>query len=284
MQAVKRAIETHPLVYRFAQLTPQASAYVDALSAIVENDHLVPKRKDLLVEGYPATVIYLVKRGFGICYKLLPTGKRQILNVVLAGDIVGLPAGMFDHAPYSMTSLTAMTVSIVKLDRFIAHCNANPALLLGVMALLWKRKYVCVADHLINVGRRTPLERLAQFILEMHARLRIVRRAAGDRFEFPLSQEVIGDILSLSAPHVSRMFHKLKQLNLIEMHDHMLTIKDIGELKSLARFERELDRGLQLNRAFDRKDHGRATCQSGSRDDEREAFGPAPRFVNEPWA
>lgn len=44
-----------------------------------------------------------MKDGYAVRYKLLRNGKRQILNVILPGDVVGLPGsllrarGLFGH-------------------------------------------------------------------------------------------------------------------------------------------------------------------------------------------
>ena len=46
------------------------------------------------------------------------------------------------------------------------------------------------AEHIIDIGRRTPVERLSHFLLELHARLKAVGRADKNRFSLPFSQEV----------------------------------------------------------------------------------------------
>jgi CRP-like cAMP-binding protein len=66
---------------------------------------LIRKKRDIVVEGYECRELYMVERGFAIAYKLLRAGKRQVLNVVLPGEIIGLPGGFFDRSAYSVTSL-----------------------------------------------------------------------------------------------------------------------------------------------------------------------------------
>lgn len=75
------------------------------------------------------------------------------------------------------------------------------------------------------------------FTLETYARLRAVKHALETAFQLPVSQEVIGDILGLSAPHANRMFRRLKEMNLVNVRDDALAIENTDELRFLARYE-----------------------------------------------
>jgi len=52
------------------------------------------------------------------------------------------------------------------------------------------------AEHIIDVGRRTAIERLSDFLLELHERLHAVGRAEKTSFALPFSQEVMADVLA----------------------------------------------------------------------------------------
>ena len=52
----------------------------------------------------------------------------------------------------------------------------------------------------------------------------------------PLSQEGIGDVVGLSAPHVNRMLAELKSEGLIAMNRHEIRILDIAALQNLGEF------------------------------------------------
>jgi hypothetical protein len=55
---------------------------------LLEAELIVNKRRDLVVEGYAFRKLCLVENGFAAGYKLLRNGKRQIVNLVLPGDVV----------------------------------------------------------------------------------------------------------------------------------------------------------------------------------------------------
>ncbi|HZC55119.1 MAG TPA: helix-turn-helix domain-containing protein [Xanthobacteraceae bacterium] len=71
------------------------------------------------------------------------------------------------------------------------------------------------AEHLIDVGRRSALERVAHFLLELLTRLQAIGLADERSFQMPLTQELIGDALGLSVPHVSRTLRQLREDDLV---------------------------------------------------------------------
>jgi DNA-binding transcriptional regulator LsrR (DeoR family) len=52
-----------------------------------------------------------------------------------------------------------------------------------------------------------------------------------------LTQEVMADVLGLSAPHVNRMILCLREENLVTIDEQRVLIHDIGSLSLLAGFE-----------------------------------------------
>ena len=136
-------------------------------------------------------------------------GKRQILNVILPGDIVGLPGSFYERAVYSVTAITDLRMNVCSLDAYVQLCYRHPQY---GLALSWiaVQEATTYAEHVIDVGRRTPVERLSHFLLELHARLQAVGRAEKTRFTLPFSQEVIADVLGLSVPHLNRMMQQLR--------------------------------------------------------------------------
>jgi CRP-like cAMP-binding protein len=190
----------------------------------------------VILEGYESHTLHVVVSGFAARYKLLANGKRQILSIILPSDIIGMPSAFFRSSLYSVTALSDMMVQVTSLTKFLELCHEMPSL---AIAMLWysEHELATYADHVIDVGRRSPLERVAHFVLEMHSRLRVAGWAAERSFDMPLSQEVIGDLLGLSAPHVNRMLHQLKTEQLISVDHRRVTIEDREGLQLLAQFE-----------------------------------------------
>ncbi|MGH9831128.1 MAG: Crp/Fnr family transcriptional regulator [Blastocatellia bacterium] len=223
----------NPFFRRLDRLSRLSNADISALDNLFDEEREITKKKDIVPAGYKLTKVYLVEHGFGIRYKLLPSGKRQVLNVILPGYIIGLSAAIFSRSPWSVMSLTVMSLKAAPFDRFIETCYARPAIAIAMMSLS-EQKHAYVSERLADIGRRTPIERVAHFIIEIRERLRAVGYVVGNDLETPLSQEVIADCLGLSMPHVNRMLRKLKEMRLITTRDQVMTLTNQTELGLLA--------------------------------------------------
>src|SRR5689334_21268953 len=80
-----------PIVARFGRYIDLEPADLDGLRSVIEVEQPVRRRRDLVVDGYEYRKLCFVKEGFAARYKVLRNGKRQIINVVLPGDVIGLP-------------------------------------------------------------------------------------------------------------------------------------------------------------------------------------------------
>ena len=227
---------SNPLITRLCGYAPLSAEEIAGIEAAFGRRFVLKKRRDVILEGYGCHRLHVSVSGFAARYKLLANGKRQVIRIILPGDIIGMPSAFFRSSPYSVTALSDMTVQVMQLDAFLALCRRMPAL---AIAMLWfsQHELATYADHIIDVGRRSPLERIAHFVLGMHARLRARGCAEVHSFELPLSQEIIGDLLGLSAPHVNRMLRQLKAERLISVDCRRVTIDDPEGLQMLAQFE-----------------------------------------------
>lgn len=225
-----------PLVARLRRYVDLGPSDLEELRTLIEGEATIGKRRDLVVDGYEYRKLGFIKDGFAARYKVLRNGKRQIVSVLLPGDVVGLPGSFLDHAAFSVVALTDMTLEVCALDDFVALCYRRPkfALALGWLAAHEATMY---AEHIIDIGRRTPIERTAHFLLEIHSRLAVVGRAAELDFELPVSQEVMSDALGLSVPHLNRMLAKLRTDRMIAMDGRHVTFIDIKGLHLLAHFQ-----------------------------------------------
>lgn len=217
----------------FVDLTPDD---VETLRALIEFETPIEKRRDLVVDGYPYSKLCFIKQGMAARYKVLRNGKRQIVNVMVPGDIVGLPGSFLDQAPFSVIALTDMRLEVCAHEAFIAACYRRPKF---ALALSWLavQEATMNAEHIVDIGRRTPVERLAHFLLEMHARLAVVGHARDDTFDLPISQEVMSDALGLSVPHLNRMLAKLRKDGMIVAAERRIELVDVKALQRLAHFQ-----------------------------------------------
>lgn len=229
-------LDRHPFVVRVMQYVALSAADLKSLDAIIDGEITIRRRRDLVVDGYEYRKLGFVKEGYAMRYKLLRNGKRQILNVILPGDVVGLPGSFHDRALYSVTAISDLRMHVCVLDAYVRLCYQRPQF---GLALSWiaVQEATTYAEHIIDVGRRTPIERLSHFLLELYARLRAVGYAEDKRFTLPFSQEVMADVLGLSVPHLNRMMQQLRAEKLVADSERQVEFIDIEAMQTLAHYQ-----------------------------------------------
>ena len=140
-------------------------------------------------------------------YKLLSDGRRQIGAFHLAGDIFGLANGPVHR--FTTEAIVETTVRLMKrcsLEQ-VAEGDAHVALDLLNMTT---SNLQHAEDHMLLLGRKTSLERVAAFLLEMDRRL-----SAAGVMALPMCRRDIADYLGLTLETVSRALSQLHGMAII---------------------------------------------------------------------
>ncbi|HEY7243937.1 MAG TPA: Crp/Fnr family transcriptional regulator [Xanthobacteraceae bacterium] len=226
----------HPLVARLSRLMKLSAVDLGSLALILESERRVKKKDNLVIVGDEYRSLGFVKDGCAIRFKLLSSGKRQILNVILPGDVIGFPVSFFDRSIYSIVAVSDLVYNVCPLDLYARLCYEQPQF---GLALSWLAAHEAAiyAEHIVDLGRRTTLERLAHFLLEVHARLLAVGRAEKTSFDLPFSQQVMADVLGLSVPHLNRVMQQLRAERWITSRARSLELSDVASLQALAQYQ-----------------------------------------------
>ena len=235
-RATKDIWRGDPFIARVRNFADLNLPDLQSLRAVIETELTVKKRRDLVLDGYEFCKLCVVRDGFAARYKLLRNGKRQIVNFVLPGDVVGMPGSFLDRAANSVIAVTDVKLQICSLQSFVGLCYRRPkfGLVLSWLAVQDAANYV---EHIIDVGRRTPIERLAHLLLELHSRLAMVGCAAESSFNLPFTQEMLSDALGLSAPHLNRMLTQLRAEGMIAVNEQRVEFIDLRAVQLLAQFQ-----------------------------------------------
>ena len=62
---------------------------------------------------------------------MLRNGKWQILNLLLPGDLVGIPGSFLKRAANSVTAITDLTMNVYALDSYVQLCYRSEKLIAG---------------------------------------------------------------------------------------------------------------------------------------------------------
>src|SRR5690349_18985300 len=88
---------------RFAPLAPDELA---ALAALEAERRPVAAGAELVREREAGQRAFILRDGWACCYKLLPDGGRQVIDVRLPGDFVGLRSVLLRTADHSAAAVT----------------------------------------------------------------------------------------------------------------------------------------------------------------------------------
>jgi CRP/FNR family transcriptional regulator, nitrogen fixation regulation protein len=170
-------------------------------AGLVATEFSYRKDEEIYGEDEPAEYVYQVIRGAVRTYKLLSDGRRQIGTFHLLGDVFGLESGM-NHR-LAAEAIIDTTVRLVKRSSLEQAANDN----VQVARKLWgitAGELRHAEDHMLLLGRKNAMERVANFLLEMDRRLAVAGMMA-----LPMCRRDIGDYLGLTLETVSRALSQL---------------------------------------------------------------------------
>ncbi|KMO35667.1 hypothetical protein VQ03_21445 [Methylobacterium tarhaniae] len=219
----------------YARLTPEEEALLRQVTA---RPVLVPARTELVRDGEAAPRPQVLVEGWACRQRLLADGRRQIVVVLLPGDLIGLDLRRRSLPFGSVAALTQAQICEASplRERAAAHGTA-PGHETGLAAALRQAREmeeIWLVNQVVRLGRQTAYERVAHFLLELRERLAAVDRVHDDRFSFPITQEVLADALGLSVVHMNRTMQQLRRDGLIEQRATAITLRDVPALVSIA--------------------------------------------------
>lgn len=178
---------------------------------------------EIIHPGQEDAELYTLFSGWAFRYKLLPDGRRQILNFLLPGDLIGLQASLLDAAEYGVEALTDVELCVFPRRRLWDLFVRMPRLAYEV-AWLGSREESMLDDHLMSIGQRSASERMAALLISLHARAHALGLVVEGSFQFPLTQQQLADALGLSLVHTSKTWSRLRREGLFGLAAGRLTL------------------------------------------------------------
>jgi CRP-like cAMP-binding protein len=217
----------------FRPFEPEELAFV---STFKRGEVEVERGETVLSEGSLNPHLYTVLFGVGFRYKLLKDGRRQILNYVFPGDLVGLQASLMGEIAHSVEALSAMLLCTFERSRLPDLYRNYPGLAFDITWLAAREEQM-LDENLLSVGRRTALERAAYLIAFLAARAMSVGPGSKDAVELPITQMHIADTLGLSLVHTNKTIRKLVERGLVRWLERGCTVTDFDGLLALSGWE-----------------------------------------------
>lgn len=218
-----------------AAFRPVTAAELNVINEM-KRDHLsIPAGTEMVRAGERSPDLFTLYSGWAFRFKILPDGRRQILNFLLPGDLLGLQAAMFDAALHGIEALTDVQLCVLPRSDVWALFGKIPALAYDV-TWLGAREESIVDEHLTSVGRRTAIERVAALIVMLYKRARALGLATADSFDFPLTQQHIADTLGLSLVHTNKTLARLRRMGMFSRSNGRLTLLNPRVLERVGQY------------------------------------------------
>jgi len=200
------------------------------------------KRRELRVEAGEAVIhegqdgvpLFTLLSGWAYRYKTLSDGRRQILNFLQAGDLVGVQQKMSDAAAHGVTALSACVLCVFERDALWELHRQQPAMGFNVTWLTAHEESM-VDENLLSAGRRSAAERIATLLILLFKRAAALQTDGGAAgVPFPLTQQHIADALGLSLVHTNKTLRLLEKRGLHAIRDGRLYLRDVRTLARMA--------------------------------------------------
>lgn len=211
------------------------------IQAMKVDHRSLPAGADIIHPGQEDAELYTLFSGWAFRYKSLPDGRRQILNFLLPGDLVGLQASLLSASAHGIEALTEVELCVFPRKRVWDLFVRMPSLAYEV-AWLGSREESLIDENLTSVGQRSAAERIAALLISLYRRANVLGLVSDNSFQFPLSQQQLADALGLSLVHTSKTWSRLRKAGLFSIAGGRLTLLNprlTARMASL--FEREFE-------------------------------------------
>ncbi|WBH18133.1 Crp/Fnr family transcriptional regulator [Sphingomonas radiodurans] len=209
---------------RLSRLASLDADELDALSSAGATRRKTAAHREIMAEGKRAAEPSMVLSGWACRSRIFRDGRRQILSLLLPGDLIGVCEQRNAMAPTAISALTEVVLCAVPRPLPHQHGLIDAYTRSGALDEFYLYRQVA------RLGRLNAYERIIDFILEIRDRLALVGMGTDDNFPLPLTQETFGDLLGLTSVHVNRTLQRLRRENLLDLRGGVARLKDVEHL------------------------------------------------------
>jgi CRP-like cAMP-binding protein len=191
----------------------------------------------VLAQGTWSTAVMTLLSGIMMRYRLLEDGRRQVVNFMFPGDLVGLQGAFDEPLLHGIEAQTDVVLCHFQRERFFELVVSQPRLAYDVT---WQAacEEGALEDHLVALGRRSARERMAYLAAFLVNRGEDTGVCDDGILRLSVSQSVIADMLGLSLVHTNRTMQWLRKNGLVEWTQSSIAIPDMDRTCDFAHFER----------------------------------------------
>lgn len=207
-------------------LPRRQQAKLEAIATVLDYQRA---NNTIFSEGEDAHFIYSVASGVVRISRHTESGRRQILALMLPGDLFGIPeAGLYVNSAETVCPVTLYRVPWQRLHEIMMEEPQMQVSLLVRVAFDLRQ----AQRRIVMLGQHNIRQRLASFLLELSQHPDFYD-GRSRHLELPLTRHDLGDYLGAAAETVTRALAMMERDRLVRRVSHrVLEIKDIEALRS----------------------------------------------------
>ncbi len=208
----------------------------------------------IIRDGEKVRNVHLVLKGLAARAKTLRSGDRQIMALLIPGDLCDVEVFVLQGMDHDIMALAETTCVLIPADVVEGLLTESSKL---TKALWWSTMTdsAILREWIVDHGSRDAYEQIAHLMYELLIRYRVIGETRDDSFPFLMTQEELADATGLTPVHVNRTLQQLRSEGLIDLKQKVLTVLDAKGLRQAARYDSSY---LHLNRT-ERRDSEVAT-------------------------
>ena len=219
----------NPMIARLAALAPLRDLEIAALERACRSQLHFGAHRDIVMEGMPVSSPLIICSGWAAQVRYFADGRRQILGLLLPGELIGLCHRPNAPAASTITAMTDLVVCPAPRPR------PGSEALEQAYAVSKGLEEVYLLRQIARLGQLSACERITDLMLEIRERLALAGLADDRSFPMPLTQKVMADILGLTSVHVSRTLLSIRQRGDWEMRNGSVQLSNTKRLEKMVR-------------------------------------------------
>jgi CRP-like cAMP-binding protein len=220
---------------KFGAFKPVAAPELDFINRMKRAHIAVAAGKELIRQGETEPRLMTLYAGWAFRTKTLSDGRRQILNFLLPGDLIGMQEIGAEASPHGVETLTDVEICVLDRGKLWDLFTNHPSLAFDATWLTAQEERL-VDEQLLTVGRRFAGERVAALLIDLYRRAENLELLKDGVLEVPLTQQHIADALGMSLIHTHRTLRHLEKLGLFRFERRRIHLLNPRAIEIMAEY------------------------------------------------
>jgi CRP-like cAMP-binding protein len=190
----------------------------------------------VVARGDPCRHLFVLCQGWAARYIQLQDGRRQILSILLPGDLFSATVLHDRLHRFSVRAITDIHFSRMDRDHIMDRVAADPEITRTLCSLASTE--LQTSDQLNTaLGRCSAEQRLAYWFLHLSNRMKVDSGGRSGRYVMPLRHQDLADMTGLTPQYTSRLVKTFRDDGIVDWREGSLQILDQEKLERLGQLK-----------------------------------------------